>query len=498
MVQHTAREYLRPERPKPPTGPKLDQLFGMVDARAWGENVVHDLRDYFAGRVLWDDVDPGCVLYGPPGTGKTTFASALAHTTKLPLIATSFGNWQASGTGHLGDCLSAINEDFDAAKAAAPCVFFIDELDSLPKRQSGSHGDNYYNAVVNHVLKRLDALKDMKGVVVVGACNHPDMLDEALVRAGRMDHMIAIPLPTLEDIPKILYFHLGIADQKNWVDLSDVAVRCQGMSGAELERVVRLARRISRRDNRQKLFKSDLVKAIETSCPQLDHVMRRRVAVHEAGHAIAAIRCGLASNLCVTIVAKDSGGRTTFDQPKSTFTRTDIDSFLVVLMAGRAAEEIQLSIVSSGAGGSETSDLARATRLATDCVTKFGLSERGLTPWIDPKQRKDLHYYPKEIRDEVMHILTVAYDEAKALLKADAPFLSALTDALLNRHALSHAEILALDPANNPCGDFWNYHPGNDPYDVHTNFSGPAKNDTPYRYTPGAQPRKPRPRRGRS
>lgn len=214
------------KRPRPPRGPKLDQLFGMAKARTWGECLAFDVAEYRAGRITWSDLDNACVLHGPPGTGKTTFATALAASCELPLVKTAFGAWQASGEGHLGSTLSALDEAFNDAINAAPCVFFIDELDSLPKRRGGSR-DTYMDNVVNHILTRLDDLNNKKGIVVLGARNHPDRLDDALVRSGRFDQLIPVELPTVKDIPKIILFHLGLQhDVRNQPDLSDVAILC--------------------------------------------------------------------------------------------------------------------------------------------------------------------------------------------------------------------------------------------------------------------------------
>ncbi len=444
-------------RPRPPRGPKLDQLFGMTKARAWGERLAFDVAEYHAGRVAWSELDHACVLHGPPGTGKTTFATALAASCKLPLVKTAFGAWQASGEGHLGSTLAAFDEAFESARKATPCILFIDELDSLPKR-GGSSRDSYMNNVVNHVLTRLDDLQKTEGVIVLGACNHPYQLDDALIRSGRFDQLIPIELPTVKDIPKIILYHLGLLSvEHKQPDLSDVAILCQGFSGADIERLVREAKRMARVSGRpKKLNKTDLFAAIEQMRPLPDENTLRRVAVHEAGHAIAAFRYGLGEDLSITLHSKNGLGVTNIRFPTHAITRDTAEQRMTVHLAGRAAEEVVLGSVSSGAGGNEDSDIARATSLATDCVARLGLSQSGLTPWVNPPYAHDLSYYNQDTSQEVRTMLKEAYDRAISLMTAETTYLNAIANALVKKKALSYHDIRRLDPCT---GAIWDIDP---------------------------------------
>ncbi len=231
---------------------------GLGPALEWGRALVADLEAYRAGRLPWADVDRGAVLVGPPGTGKTTFAAALAEEAGVPLIATSYAAWQS--TGHQGDMLKAMRKSFHEARAAAPCLLLIDEVDSFPHRDRvrSDHAD-YVRGVVNGLLAELDGATSRDGVVVIGACNSADNLDPALVRPGRLDRIVPVGLPDFEGRAAILRVHLG-GDLRG-ADLWQVARIAEGMSGAELEKTVREARRAARAAERG-LLVGDLVVAV--------------------------------------------------------------------------------------------------------------------------------------------------------------------------------------------------------------------------------------------
>lgn len=436
---------VRPEKtPAPPkiarpAGPLLSDLAGMDEARQWGEGLAQDLRDYLAGRLDWSEVDPGCVLHGPPGTGKTTFGKALASTCKLPLVASSFGEWQSSGEGHLGTLLSAITEAFSEARTKAPCIFFIDELDSIPARR-GQGDSSYWNAVVNHLLKLLDGLAQMKGVVVVGACNHPELLDPALVRAGRLDRKIAVTLPSVRDIPKILSFHLK-ADALG-IDVESLAPLCVGMSGADIERLVREARRNARRAKRD-LKREDIVAVLDAAGPKLSASDRWRVAVHEAGHAIAALRLGLSEDITVSLVAgTESDGRVMADGSPYYPTRPDFDQRMTMLLAGRAAEEVIIGSISSSAGGGDKSDLALANRLAVEAVGRLGLSSGNSLLWFGARSADGLH---PALAKEVNDMLVTAYGKAVELISKERLLVELVATALILQRGLAHKNLIDLD-----------------------------------------------------
>ena len=439
------------KRPAPPVGPLLSQLGGMADARAWGELLVLSLAEYYAGRIKWSDVDPGCVLHGPPGTGKTTYAKALAATANLSLIMATVGEWQGADEGHLGSLISAMHNSFAAAKAARPCIFFMDELDSIPARGGSPQKATYWNQFTNALLKALDDLAQSPGVIVIGACNHPDLLDPAIIRSGRMDRMIAIALPSTVEIEKILKFHLTDAEQRsvagplNRSAFRTIAQLCVGMPGADVAKAVREARTRAR-IQKHVLSAADFAEVLDPPSKRPDPQTQWRIAVHEAGHAIAAYRLIEACQINLTIIpSQNAMGSVRLAAPNRPTTRKTIENEIVCLLAGRAAEDVFLDEISAGAGGSADSDLAKATNLAIDAVTKLGLSEGDTLIWLGHAERLPLSGYPKNVVDEVTGILKDAYESAVALIQDEWDFVNNVVIALVKRRALSHAEFTVID-----------------------------------------------------
>ncbi|CAA7627221.1 AAA family ATPase [Magnetospirillum sp. UT-4] len=428
----------------PVPGLTLDHLHGMNEARTWGMMLAKDLDEYRSGRIPWAALDKGCLLYGPPGTGKTTFARALAGSCGIPLVSASLAQWQAAG--HLGDLLKSMRATFDAAKAAAPAILFVDEVDGFGNRTSfRSEYKDYSVQVVNGFLELLDGITGREGVIVVAACNHPERLDPAIVRSGRLERRVAIPLPDRPSIEGIFRHHLdGDLEQ---ADLGDVSTLALGGSGADVEKWVRGARRRARADRRG-LTVEDLVGEIRGSARAVPPAQLRRCAIHEAGHALVLALHRPEMLICATIRQTErTGGGVTIDLEQGGLeTREDIQLFLTHLLAGRAAEEVLLGNVSAGAGGDATSDLARATALAVGAVTALGLGEerpllwRGM-PAADAVGRM-LGADPVLART-VEAMLAEAYAVASDLVAANTKSVEGIVAQLIERETLDREQIIA-------------------------------------------------------
>lgn len=256
IARGTVRATAKVEAAKPLQG--LARVPGLGPAVAWGRSLAADLRAYAAGDLPWSAVDRGALLVGPPGVGKTTFAAALAEECGMALVIGNHGIWQAAG--HQGDALKAMRKTFAEAREQAPCLLFIDEVDSFPDRSrlGRDHGD-YLRPVINALLAELDGAVSREGVVVLAACNDAGNLDPALLRAGRLERVLRVALPDVPGREEILRVHLG--EELRQADLHQVARLSEGMSGADLEKAVREARRAARVSRREVML-GDLVVAV--------------------------------------------------------------------------------------------------------------------------------------------------------------------------------------------------------------------------------------------
>lgn len=363
------------QAPVVPPGPKLEDLHGLGEAAAWGLSLAADLADYQAGRIGWDDVDRGALISGPPGTGKTTFALAVGRTCGVPVFVHSFARWQAAG--YLNDMLKAMRKAFQEAQGSAPCILFVDEVDSVGDRTKiRDQNASYATQVINAFLECLDGAEARTGVVVIGATNHPDQIDEAIRRPGRLDRDLRIALPDGDARVGIMRHHLRGSLES--ADLMPLAARLEGASGADIEQTVRDARRLARRERRA-LTVADL-KASMPPQVTLSDAAFHRVCVHEAGHLVVGTILGAEAGM-VPIVARVQRevGRGTnavtefrrvegFDR-----TRASYLAEITILLAGISAEETVLGSRGDGSGGMPGSDLHRATDLAARLEGSYGL-----------------------------------------------------------------------------------------------------------------------------
>lgn len=356
--------------------PSLADLHGFGEAAEWGHALAVDLADYRARKITWADLDRGVVLSGPPGVGKTIFAQALARTCGVPLHSHSLARWQAKG--HLGDLLKAMRKAFDEAKKDVPCILFLDELDSFGDREgSNDWNEQYVREVINGFLECLDGVEGREGVVVVGATNSPGKIDAAILRPGRLDRHVRIPLPDASARDGILRHHLRGALSE--ADLSDISERLEGATGADIEQIVRDARRKARSERRP-LVIDDLLVSMPARV-RLSDAMHRRACVHEAGHAVAGYVLRHASGskpvkvrVFREVAADGSGGRTDFDHsPGIERTEAFYLAQITTLLAGLAAEQAVLGEHGGGGGGASDSDLHISTVLAGSMETSLGL-----------------------------------------------------------------------------------------------------------------------------
>ena len=430
-----------------PDGPRLCELSGMDEARAWGEEEAQDLNDWVAKKIVWSDVDPGRLLHGEPGTGKTLFARALAATCELPLIETSYAEWQRSKDGHMGDVLAAMHAVFARAKRLAPCILLIDEIDAVSSRDIRGHNHRWYTGIITALIAELNALSAHEGVIVLAAANYLDGIDPALLRAGRLDKAIEIPLPSLGALKGIIRFHLDRKNELADAGLGDLAVATIGMTGADVEKLVRDARRRARHLRRDLLLE-DLFAVLGERVEGLSPDFLERIAIHEAGHATAAIVLEVSRNVNITLFHLGQGGASMFFDPEvEAITRKVVVHRIAVALAGRAAEDVLLGCVTAGAGGSESSDLGVANRMAMSAVAHWGLSVSRPPIWIPPEQPVSSQ---RGLRREMRQMLNDCYALALDLMRERKLEVRAMADALVKRRALAHDDIVAILNAPKP------------------------------------------------
>lgn len=434
--------------PTIPDGPLFSQLAGMDEARRWGEALADDIKLHLEGQLAWEDIDAGIVVHGPPGTGKTTFARALAATARLPLVATTYGEWSMAGH-YVSDVVNMMKKVFALAREHAPSIIAIDELDSVPSRSILTSEDTIgTNMVVNALLAELDGLNKRTGIIVVATCNHPDKLDPALVRPGRLGRSIRIGLPGLDAIPQILAFHLN-SDAPRIGDLKSIAVMCLGMTGAAIEQLVREARQHARR-KRRPVVADDLVAVIYARSANLIAEQQTVVAVHEAGHAVASHKFLKSKEIILSMVpSTESWGRVLTRPRAEVVTRASITRRIVALLAGRAAEEVILGEISGGAGGPADSDLAIASELALSAVTLLGLSNSGSAFWHGSFRSLGIHNVPTALMTEARELVQYAYEQAKKLIEEEGDLVSSVAEALIEKRALSYEAFLEIERRHN-------------------------------------------------
>ncbi|MGB3813769.1 MAG: AAA family ATPase [Shinella sp.] len=435
---------------KAPSAVGLQDMHGYGKAKDWGIQLAEDLAAWRAGEINWEDVDRGALLYGPPGCGKTSYAKALATTCSVELVVASAARWQSKG--HLGDLLNAMRAAFAEATKKAPSVLFIDEFDSFGDRDgptSDDHHRDYRRQVINGLLECLDPSEGREGVVVIGATNNPDGIDRALLRSGRLETMIEIPLPDAAARVEILRHHLK--GQEIDGDLRKVVAATRSWSGADIEKLARDVRRLARRRH-STITESLLLEVMPKQYVMAENELRH-AAVHEAGHAIVGVllACDVLTGVYVEREvsmngARQSAGRASFEPARGIIrTAAHYDDRIAMLLGGIAAETVVFGFHADGAGGAPTSDLALATDLATRTERHYGLGAtlsvelgHGSHP-LESIRKRD-----PELRRLVECRLRKQFDRAVGILTERRADLAGVSDVLVSNGRVTGDEVRAM------------------------------------------------------
>jgi SpoVK/Ycf46/Vps4 family AAA+-type ATPase len=434
------------DAPSGADGPRLEHLVAYGDAKMWGLSLVNDLGEWKEGKLAWSDVDRGLLLSGAPGTGKTMFAGALARSCGSHLVATSVARWQAAG--RLDDTLKAMRRSFDEAIAHKPSILFVDEIDGISDRTRliGTEHETYWAQVINLLLELIDGSERLEGVVVIGATNHPDAIDAALRRPGRLDRHIRISPPDNAERKHLARSYFG--DQLSDGDVETVAAVTAGFTGAHFEKAGREARRTARRDGRA--VSIDDVLAVLPAPKRIAGGERRMIAIREAGHAVVGVRLGVGflNEVAVPweVHASQPLGFAHFQLDDDTpMDRQEYLDQVAVSLGGRAAEEVVLGTAFDGAGAAEGADLHRASDLATMLELQFGMGD-GLAYFNlkSVEQRDRIRQNNPAVAARVERLLSREMERSREIVTRFRAAVERIADILVEKAIIEGDEVRSI------------------------------------------------------
>jgi cell division protease FtsH len=437
----------------------FEDVAGIEEAKDELEEIIAFLRDPKRFTKLGGRIPKGVLLIGAPGTGKTLLARAIAGEADVPFFSISGSDFVEM---FVGVGASRVRDLFLQGKHNAPCIIFIDEIDAVGRHRGAGLGGGHdeREQTLNQLLVEMDGFESNEGVILIAATNRPDVLDPALLRPGRFDRQVVVPVPDVKGREEILKVHSNRMPLADDVLLSDLARGTPGFTGADLENMVNEAALLAARLGKEKIEMTDLEQAkdkvlmgVERKSMIIPLEERRITAFHEAGHTLVAKMIpGTDPIHKVTIIPRGRALGITQQLPideKHTYSKDYLLSNITVMMGGRAAEELVLNRQTTGAGN----DIERATEIARKMVCEWGMSEK-LGP-LNFGQKEEQIFLGREIaqhRDyseetarlidnEVRVIVTQNYEKAKDILQKNLTVLHQLANSLLEKEVLDSRQI---------------------------------------------------------
>ena len=437
----------------------FDDVAGVDEEKEELEEIVEFLKNPKKFTDMGARIPKGVLLVGQPGTGKTLLAKAVAGEAGVPFYSISGSDFVEM---FVGVGASRVRDLFEQAKKNAPCIIFIDEIDAVGRQRGAGLGGGHdeREQTLNQLLVEMDGFSDNEGVIILAATNRPDVLDKALLRAGRFDRQIVVGSPDVKAREQILEVHARKKKLSDEVDLKVIAKNTSGFAGADLENVLNEAALLAARRNYKEIGMKEIEDAMVkvTMGPEKKTRVRsekenRLVAYHEAGHAVVSRYLSTQDPVHqISIVPRGMAGGYTMYRPtedKSFMSKTEMEENIVSLLGGRVAEALILNDISTGA----SNDIERASQIARNMVTKYGMSERVGAIMFgggqgevflgrDFAQTKD---YSEEtanvIDEEVKRIVDTAYNRARTILSEHVDKLHAVASVLLEKEKIEGAEF---------------------------------------------------------
>ena len=436
------------------TGITFKDVAGEDEAKESLQEVVDFLHNPMKYASIGAKLPKGALLVGPPGTGKTLLAKAVAGEAKVPFFSLSGSDFIEL---YVGVGASRVRDLFKEATKNAPCIIFIDEIDAIGRSRDNKYGggNEEREQTLNQLLSEMDGFDTSKGILVLGATNRPEILDKALLRPGRFDRRIIVDKPDLKGRVEILKVHAKD------VHLDAIALATSGAVGADLANMINEAAIMAVQHGREYVSQKDLFAAVEqvlVGKEKKDRIMSREerkiVSYHEVGHAlISALQKNSEPVQKITIVPRTMGALGYVmhvpEEEKYLQTKEELHDRLVSLLGGRAAEELIFGNVTTGAAN----DIEQATNIATNMITRFGMSDRFGLMGLATVESEYLGGGARltcsdrtaaDVDTEVMNLLKQCYDEAKEMLAGNRELMDKLAAHLIEKETISGKEFMKI------------------------------------------------------